>query len=279
MNKGYVIEKIREYLTDCEVVYRDVTKNNGLVRTGIQITKNDSLISPVIYINEDDADDVIVDKVLEIYTKDINNPNIDINAEELIEMLPNWDKVKGKIYPKLYNSEKTKDDDIITIPFVNDISTMFYIEIKDGMTTKVKRDLFDKWNVTIDDVLKVAKENLNKRLVIGDIMNFLVFGGMSKSDRSVEVDDALMLVSTTINTINGASTALLIPDLIANGEIPAADYWFIPSSIHEVLILKDYSEAIKGMIKEVNSTQVAPDEILSDYPFKYNNSNGAFETV
>ena len=53
-----------------------------------------------------------------------------------------------------------------------------------------------------------------------------------------------------------------------------SNLYIIPSSIHEVILLPDSGKepdatALKEMIREVNSTQVAPEEILSDNLYYY----------
>jgi len=54
--------------------------------------------------------------------------------------------------------------------------------------------------------------------------------------------------------------------------------YIIPSSIHEVLILPDNgaicADELKKMIFEVNCTQVAPEEVLSNSLYYYNREKG-----
>ena len=50
------------------------------------------------------------------------------------------------------------------------------------------------------------------------------------------------------------------------------DLYIIPSSIHETILLPmlgDDWEALSQMVKEVNATQLAPEEILSDHVYLY----------
>ena len=47
----------------------------------------------------------------------------------------------------------------------------------------------------------------------------------------------------------------------------------MPSSIHEVILIPDTLDMdiryMKAMVKEVNGTEVAPDEVLSDNVYRY----------
>ena len=79
-------------------------------------------------------------------------------------------------------------------------------------------------------------------------------------------------VLTNNNSQLGAAVILydgVLKD-IAKGE----DLVILPSSIHEVLILKakqnDSPAELKAMVQDVNATQVALEERLSDNVYKYN---------
>ena len=52
--------------------------------------------------------------------------------------------------------------------------------------------------------------------------------------------------------------------------------YILPSSVHEVLLLADRggerADELKNMIAEVNSTQVPPEEVLSDSLYYYDYS-------
>lgn len=51
------------------------------------------------------------------------------------------------------------------------------------------------------------------------------------------------------------------------------NFYILPSSIHEVILLRESfaedAEYLRWMIQEVNATEVAPEEILSDRAYYY----------
>ena len=49
------------------------------------------------------------------------------------------------------------------------------------------------------------------------------------------------------------------------------NFYIIPSSIHEVILIPDTLDIhyMKAMVKEVNGTEVSPDEVLSDNVYRY----------
>ena len=57
-----------------------------------------------------------------------------------------------------------------------------------------------------------------------------------------------------------------------------ADYYVLPSSVHEVMIVPDDggfdSGELEEMVREINATQVAPEEVLSDHIYYYNCGEG-----
>lgn len=82
-----------------------------------------------------------------------------------------------------------------------------------------------------------------------------------------------LYVVTNHRRINGAAV-LLYPELLKElGNRYGGGYYVIPSSIHEVLLLKDTGEEmadqLNAMVREVNETHVAPEERLSDHVYYY----------
>ena len=59
------------------------------------------------------------------------------------------------------------------------------------------------------------------------------------------------------------------------------DFFILPSSIHEVLLVKDDGNVnfteLKNMVEEVNATQVAPEEKLTDSVYHYDSKEHIFE--
>ena len=63
------------------------------------------------------------------------------------------------------------------------------------------------------------------------------------------------------------------------GEILQRDYYVLPSSVHEVVIVP-YSSGLDireldEMVREINVTQVAEEEVLSSHAYLYRRSTGA----
>jgi hypothetical protein len=82
-----------------------------------------------------------------------------------------------------------------------------------------------------------------------------------------------MYVLTNYKGINGAS-CLLYPEILDQiGDKLNADFYILPSSIHELILIIDDGKmnpiSLREMVCEVNQTQVAADEVLSDQVYYY----------
>lgn len=100
-----------------------------------------------------------------------------------------------------------------------------------------------------------------------------MFDGMDKH-KSEE-----MYVLTNTKGINGAS-CLLYPEVLKQvAEMLNANFYILPSSIHEVILVVDNGSMNKSslneMVYEVNRTQVAEDEVLSDQVYYYDKDKQA----
>ena len=91
----------------------------------------------------------------------------------------------------------------------------------------------------------------------------------------IDKDDPQIYILTNRYRTNGA-TALLYEKLLAQiAESFEKDLLILPSSIHEVLIIpvdhisKSTLDHYATFIREVNDTQLADDEILSDHAYYF----------
>ena len=86
--------------------------------------------------------------------------------------------------------------------------------------------------------------------------------------------DEMMYILSNEDKLNGA--AMLLNDKVMDDiseKLGGQDFYILPSSVHEVLIVPKTEEAdlktLENMVQEVNATQVAPEERLSDHVYAY----------
>lgn len=88
-----------------------------------------------------------------------------------------------------------------------------------------------------------------------------------------DIPEDCLLVLTTEKGRLGAS-ALLYPGMKEKlGEVIGGDYYILPSSVHEVLILPDRGETapkdLARMVKDINENVVKPEDRLCNKVFRY----------
>ena len=105
-----------------------------------------------------------------------------------------------------------------------------------------------------------------------DMMDEIMFS--SKPENLFECTEPLdaatmpMYVLTNASKVNGSGILARDGVLDKIGELLGKNFYVLPSSIHEVLIVPDngdmQAKELESMVKEVNATQVAPADLLSD---------------
>jgi hypothetical protein len=61
-----------------------------------------------------------------------------------------------------------------------------------------------------------------------------------------------------------------------------SDFFILPSSVHELIIVPDNGEdpqILQRMVKEVNSTQVSAQDVLSDNIYRFRRNTQALEAL
>ena len=140
------------------------------------------------------------------------------------------------------------------------------------------------WDVSVDILYQAAKENTPKLLpyelksmaeVLCDIIQTKSINPFDYDECMADFSDRIpMYVLFNKSRMEGAS-CMLYPNLIRDFANAAnSNLYIIPSSIHELLILPTGSEErcaeIKSMIRDINNTQIIPEEILSYSLYFYN---------
>jgi hypothetical protein len=130
--------------------------------------------------------------------------------------------------------------------------------------TKVTKMLLDIWGITEDQLFDIALKNLkSEKTVIKSLPDVLGIG---------DLEDLEMYVLSNESNFNGARRVLQIGNTISEFSkmygCLKTSLVFLPSSIHEVLMLKitgetDYS-ALIDMVRDINATEVEPEEVLSN---------------
>lgn len=267
-------------------------KNNGTERTGVLIETPGINISPTIYLEEyyqnyknGVAIDKIVDEILAFYE------NIRQDKSWDCEKILKYEGVRDRIVFKLINTAKNRNflRSVPHIPFL-DLSAVFYVllEVTDEGTAAmtVNRRHMEQWKVQTDTLWADSVRN-SRRLLPAEFftMNYalkeMLKGNAGFGESSVQENllagnaasrDGMYVLSNKSRSYGAACIAY--PHILEMiGGILRTDYYVLPSSVHEVVIVpccENISAAeLDEMIREINITQVDDEEVLSDHAYLY----------
>ena len=138
------------------------------------------------------------------------------------------------------------------------------------------------WGVDEETLYQTAMENMED----ADDMAFECMDELLVPCRDIEkeikeglLNGCPMYVLGNKSRINGA-VQICRQDVMGNvSGFFKQDFWILPSSIHEVILLPageygEDAEGLAGIVKEVNDTQLAPEEILSYHVYRYSRLTG-----
>jgi hypothetical protein len=172
------------------------------------------------------------------------------------------------------NRRKWKDilRDAPHIPFL-DIEIMYRIarpDDEDGISQPLIRTLPE--NITAKELYKAAKQNMNRtKFTVRNLDDFL---GEMTGVRLGRID---AYIATNEKGIYGA-TALLRHDLLKElSQRLRSDLYIVPSSVHEILILKadeNNPDYLRWRLHETNGTIAVGNSKLSDSVYRYSREDG-----
>lgn len=296
---GVVKEAVASvYVEGYSVQIQKVVKNNDTRLTGIVIRSNDSNIAPTIYLDgffgqyQDGMPmDEVIKKVIDTYEQNKVTGRFDVS------MVTDYASVSNRICVKLVNAAKNQDL-LADAPhvMVSDLAVIFYIVMsKDNGSTAtitVRNNLMKLWNVTTEQLYEMAMDNTQRMFrgtvkSMASIMTEMLSNRMDEEcanefyDMAVGEDEVPMYIATNNIRIDGSVVILYDGLLREFASRVGSDFYILPSSVHET-ILVPVSEDIqldylRDMVREINRTEVAPEEVLSDNVYIYSRRTDTVE--
>lgn len=283
-------EMKRELGAAYQVECKEVRKNNGVILHGLLVVGEKQNVAPTIYL----------DTFLEAYEagatfQSILQRLLDISREDMLKetvdmaFFRSFEKVRDRICYRLIGRKGNEEllEDIPYIEFL-DLAICFYYAyhgdvLGDG-TILIHNSHMELWNTCTAELFGVAKRNTQKLFpwVCSSITEVLSeVAGEYGSIEEVEPEELLQEIPLQVlsneKRTHGA-ICMLYPGVLERlaGE-GRQNFYILPSSIHEVILLADTgvgsAAELKKMVTEVNSTQVAPEEILSDSLYYYDSTD------
>lgn len=173
-----------------------------------------------------------------------------------------FDRCIFNLLPKGFNNRK---GGIVTQRVTDELELEFKIDISDVMDSSsiiVYDDILKLSGIDKEDLIDASRCNTETKLPA----RFDSMGDMLNID---EFDDFPMYVLSNFKQTFGAG-AILYHGMYEKLYKILGDFIVIPSSVHEVIIVPEAfnNPYISKIIREVNETVVASNEILSDRPYR-----------
>lgn len=250
-----IIEKLADNGYDAE--YRTINKN-GIDYDSIVVKMTDT-IGANFYPDEMAGDaDKIADDIMEIMKKENNNRNVG-SINNMISNASNWDYVKDNLFTGI--RAKTSQENIIKKDFL-DMEVYMYVTVEGGRIV-LQNGLANTLNKSVDELFEQAVKNSKN-----------TYTSFNMGDMIAGAESVGMIILTNNKMTYGAS-AITDTDFLDSvcDKVGNDNLIILPSSVHEVIVVSGDSidpNACMTMVKEINATQVAPVDRLTDNVYKYN---------
>lgn len=295
-----IIDWLPERFSNAQVSLHEVTKNNNLKLTGLTIRTGGSNVVPTIYLEgfyEKYESGVEFNDIL----KKIAEARLEHEVKESFDIgqITDFEQCKDKIRPRLigaeWNKELLKECPHILI---EDLAVIFSIELGTNgdrsMSATIRNEMIDTWKMTSDELYKVAVQNLSDfeegmfcsmneiiaRMMLPELLEEYD-GNREAAEQMLQFllpEEVKMYVLSNRAQIYGASMVLDEKTMKKVIEKVGSDFYILPSSIHECLIVpadKNFDTAdLTKMVCDVNASEVSPEERLSNKVYKYVWSEG-----
>ena len=267
------------YGVESNVKLHTVQKVNGVVLHGITVMKEGVSIVPTLYLESyyDELNrgmplnDIVHRFILE-YDKAAIHDDFDISFFEFYE------KVKPHLGYKLINYEMNREL-LQEVPHKRylDLAIVCYCNIVDDRLGKgtilIRNEHLDIWKIEKDILIRDSLKNM-PLIFPPEVINMADLLKELYDDPAQLICGKLpMYVLTTRARMYGAAAILYSGQLEAIAREVDDDFYLLPSSIHEIIILpKKYGtdeEYLSQMVDEINHEQVDIEEILSNHAYLY----------
>lgn len=296
---------------DAEVRVSKVRKNNGFVLTGVSMFKKGSNVTPTIYIDDylrKYEDGMTFGAIMDEIIRMLENYAVDKDFD--VSFFTVWDKAKERIVYRLISAEKNEQllEEVPYIPFL-DMAIVFYYLMGDSCMGNASILIYnrhmDSWGIDKELLYKTAEENCSRLLPaaiqgISELMREVVINNIKMKAQENEncndpgfiermADELLeqmadahsqvpMYVLSNEQRYYGAACLLYKDVLKKFAQEQGSDIYILPSSVHETILLPDRGienpDELRRMVREVNDTQLSPEEVLSDSVYYYDRESG-----
>lgn len=268
---------------EANVSVSHILKNNIPSVDGLTILRKGENISPAIWLRPFFGQyqygisiDKIAEEILEYHARAERPTACDVS------FYTDYEQVKKQIACKLVHAGMNEAM-LREVPhrYFLDLAVVYYYKMEHpsfgNASILIKNDHLAIWNITPDELDRDAMRNMPDLLPfefvsLADLIDELT----GRSAEYLFQQSVPMYVLTNCEKYFGA--AVLLQESVRKeiGQKLRSDYYILPSSIHECIVMPILDELdpqlLHEMVKEINQEHVAEEEILSDSVYRYSRS-------
>ena len=265
-----------------EITIKPVLKNNGKKLTAFVFKERVQKATPTIYLDDfyheyvkakKDLDE-IAGQIKELYEKYRVLDEVDV------DFIRHWEKVKDKVVYRLINRKRNKQL-LKQVPHeeILDLAMVFYVAFDHESFMMINHGFCREWSITKEEVMKVAKENTPKLFPMQMMMPEDVIRKVFGIEETETVFSSIPIHFVTNKYSMYGAGAILYPEVLSElAEKLNSDLYLLPSSIHEICIIKaeeDHNQnSLVAMVREINKSIVDKEDYLGDNIYLYKKDTG-----
>lgn len=263
-----------------------VQKNNDQNQVGMTIKKEGQMVAATVYLEhyyKDFPDNVSDETILQAIAKEYMKAQSERpEVAAMAEFVKDYNSVKDNIRVQLVNKETNRErlrdcpkKEIEGTDLLVAFQILFYENERECAGALVTNGIMDKWNTDLESLYEIALKNTVARAPaqISSVMSMFCEGEEFLEPEDVFSEERKLYILSNPQKNNGAAT-MLYPGLLQSiAEGSQSDFYILPSSIHEVLLVKRENDMstkeLQCMVMEINRNVVDPKEVLSDQVYFY----------
>ncbi|HIR14188.1 MAG TPA: hypothetical protein IAB31_09730 [Candidatus Choladousia intestinavium] len=259
-----------------------IVKNNMQSKDGMTILRRGETTSPAIYLDSyyeafcrGVSLDEIALEILDSCEENRRNPCFDI------EFYKDYAKVKPRLICKLVNYDKNREM-LKKMPFRRflDLAVIYgYLLEEEAFRDAVifvKNQHREIWGVQEEELYRTAMENTPK-LMPSQLLDLQTLLAGIEGRESLGIDETSgaprIYVLSNCQKYLGASAILYPAALKDIAEQIGEEYFVLPSSVHECMILPDSQVlspwTLQEIVREINESYVQPEDVLGESIYQY----------
>lgn len=257
------------------IFVQETIKNNDVVLENLFVDRGKGQFNPSVNLNDlykvyqsEGNIEAIMKRLAEWYC--LFAEQTILTPEQVESMLDNLETVRSLIECRLIN-RRTNAERLRGRVFkkVGEFALSYQIKVgrsENGFyMMQITDELLKRWEIDVDELHDIAVGNMNlpQNYVLEDLGT--IPGNFGRK---------MMLVLTNKTAVNGATVIISEKVREAVAERVGGDYYILPSSINELMIVpKDSAGSVdflQQLVRDTNRTDIVPpEEFLSDYVYRY----------